>query len=173
MNKLQLPIFNFVRTTTLLVSALIGLASVPAFAESEPSLDALAENLRTRLMVGNDVRRYKLSDRMAHYGVPGVAVAVLKDGKVLHAGGFGVLQNGGDTPVNADTLFSVGSVSKVATATLLLKMQAAGMLDVDTDIRQYLKSWQLPEVDTPITLRMILSHTAGFNGTVQNSVSFR
>lgn len=134
-----------------------------AFAQDEPSLAKLTENLRPRVSVGREPSRYQLEDRMERFGVAGVAIAVLKDGAVLHSGGFGVLQAGGGEPVNADTLFSVGSVSKVATATLLMKMQAEGLIDMDTDIRQYLKSWDMPDSDTPITLRMILSHTAGFN----------
>lgn len=132
-------------------------------AAAQPSLESVADNLRPRYSTAGTMPRYRLEDRMAHYGVPGVAVAVLKDGKVLHAGGFGVLQAGGDTPVDGDTLFSAGSVSKMATATLLLKMQAEGRLDVNSDVRRYLKNWQMPESDRPVTLRMILSHTAGFN----------
>lgn len=132
-------------------------------AQDEPSLERLAENLRPRVSRGDMPPRYNLADRMEHFGVPGVAIAVLKDGEIIHSGGFGVLQAGGNDAVNADTLFSVGSVSKVATATLLMKMQAEGLINMDTDIRQYLKSWELPESDTPITLRMVLSHTAGFN----------
>lgn len=132
-------------------------------AQDEPSLAKLAENLRPRVSVGSEPPRYRLADRMERFGVAGVAIAVLEDGEILHAGGFGVLQAGGNEAVNADTLFSVGSVSKVATATLLMRMQAEGLIDMDTDIRQYLKTWDLPESDTPITLRMILSHTAGFN----------
>ncbi len=134
-----------------------------AFAQDEPSLAKLSENLRPRVSIGREPSRYRLEDRMERFGVAGVAIAVLKDGAILHSGGFGVLQAGGDEPVNADTLFSVGSVSKVATATLLMKMQAQGLIDMDTDVRQYLKSWDMPDSDTPITLRMILSHTAGFN----------
>ncbi|MBO6506559.1 MAG: beta-lactamase family protein [Kordiimonadaceae bacterium] len=145
---------------TLFVAAQLGSASS---ADDQPSLDQLAENLRPRVSVGTEPPRYTLADRMARFGVAGVAIAVLEDGKILHSGGFGVLQAGGNEPVNADTLFSVGSVSKVATATMLMKMQAQGLIDMDTDIRDYLKSWELPASDTPITLRMILSHTAGFN----------
>lgn len=155
-------VLSFPKLLLGFLSLLIAFVQVPVLAQDEPSLQALAENLRPRVASGS-TPRYTLADRMERYGVPGVAIAVLKDGKILHAGGFGVLQAGGQQPVNADTLFSVGSVSKVATATLLLKMQAEGLIDVDTDIRQYLKTWQLPESDTPITLRMILSHTAGFN----------
>ena len=111
--------------------------------------------------------RFNLAERMKHYGVPGVAIAVIEDGKIKETKGFGVLQAGGKEPVNADTLFSVGSVSKVVAATLIHKMDEEGTLDVDRDINEYLKSWRLPDAqkwdDTKINLRMILSHTAGFN----------
>lgn len=126
-----------------------------------------AQRLRPRYVLGDADPRYRLADRMAHYKVPGVAVAIIDSGEIVFAGGFGVLQAGKDEPVDAGTVFSVGSVSKIATAAIALKMQAAGALDVDKDVSPYLSSWRLPASafapqDT-VTLRMILSHTAGFN----------
>jgi len=133
--------------------------------EAADPLRVLAENLRP--LNGNEdiVPRYNLSDRMERYGVPGVAIAVLKNRKVVHVGGFGVLQAGGIEAVDENTLFSVGSVSKVAAAAMVLKLQAGGLLDVDRDVREYLRSWKMPTSpgNAPVTLRLILSHTAGFN----------
>jgi CubicO group peptidase (beta-lactamase class C family) len=104
---------------------------------------------------------------MAFYHVPGVAVAVIRNGKVVKVAGYGVLAAGSAERVNADTLFSAGSVSKVATATLLLRMVAAGKLALDRDIDDYLTSWHVPPTkQTPhpdVTLRMLMSHTSGFN----------
>jgi len=126
------------------------------------------ENLRPRYWAGDEAMpRYSLAARMDHYGVPGVAVAIIKNGEVVSATGYGVLQAGSAEPVTGDTLFSAGSVSKIATATLLLKMADKGQLDVDQPISQYLTSWTLPTSQfgnaDDVTLRMILSHTAGMN----------
>lgn len=133
--------------------------------ETSDPLEALTENF-CPLHGGNGiVPRFSLSERMDRYGVPGVAIAIIKDGKVTHARGFGVLQAGGSDLVDENTLFSIGSVSKVAAAVVVLKLQADDRLDVDRDVRDYLKSWQMPTSpeNAPVTLRMLLSHTAGFN----------
>ncbi len=127
----------------------------------------IVKSLRPRYTVGDVMPRYRLAERMKYYGVPGVAVGIIKNGKLAYVKGFGILQEGGGEPVNGDTLFSAGSVSKIATAALILKMHADGEIDIDSDISQYLKSWNMPvfggEMPDPITLRMILSHTAGLS----------
>lgn len=104
---------------------------------------------------------------MAHYHVPGVAIAVLKDGKVVQAAGFGVREAGTDDAIDADTLFSVGSISKVVAAATSLRLVADGKLGLDRDVNTYLKSWHVPPApefaDPTVTMRMLLSHTAGLN----------
>ncbi|MEO1575293.1 MAG: serine hydrolase domain-containing protein, partial [Pseudomonadota bacterium] len=111
--------------------------------------------------------RRSIHERMAHYGVPGMGVAVINGGQLLWAGGYGTLSADGDEPVTADTVFSTGSVSKVAQAALVMRLVQAGRLDVDTDVSTYLTRWQVPDgpftADGPVTLRAILSHTAGFS----------
>lgn len=132
-------------------------------------LQAITSNLRAEGIFGvSDA--YPLADRMAHHGVPGVAIALIDDGRLAGIQGFGVLQAGRAQPITADTLFSVGSVSKVITAALALKLGAEGRLDIDRDVRTYLTSWALPAgappssaSPEPVTLRRIFSHTAGFN----------
>ena len=124
-------------------------------------------NLRPRYVVGAPMPRYTLSARMKHYGVPGVSVAVIKDGRIIDAKGYGVLQAGKPETVDADTLFSAGSVSKIATAAMIMRMHDQGQVDLDAPVSEALKSWKLPESELggsdDITLRHILSHTAGFN----------
>jgi CubicO group peptidase (beta-lactamase class C family) len=110
---------------------------------------------------------WSLSERMRHYGVPGVAVAVLHDGEVVHAAGYGLREAGTAEKVDADTLFSVGSVSKVVAAGATLRLVSQGRLDLDRDVGAYLRSWRIPpfggDAAPTVTLRMLLSHTAGFN----------
>jgi CubicO group peptidase (beta-lactamase class C family) len=127
---------------------------------------ALQHGLRpTVLKAGETLPGWSLAERMAHHHVPGVAIAVLKDGKVVHAVGYGVREAGTRDAVDADTLFSVGSLSKVATAAVSLKLVADGRIDLDRDINAYLKSWRIPanpEIAQPVvTMRMLMSHTSG------------
>lgn len=116
---------------------------------------------------GKPVPHWSLRERMAYYHIPGVAVAILRDGKVVQAMGYGIRETGKSDKVDADTLFSAGSISKVATATLILRMVSAGQLALDRNIDSYLTSWHVPPTkDTPqpdVTLRMLMSHTSGFN----------
>lgn len=108
---------------------------------------------------------FGLADRMDHHGVPGISFGVIKDGKLEWAKGYGVLQEGAEEKVDTETLFSVGSISKVGTAVMILKLHEEGLLDIDQDVNQYLTSWQVPENshirERAVSLRHILSHTAG------------
>ena len=135
-----------------------------ANASDTPWLDAISQNLVSDGIFGLS-EPLTLEDRMLHHGVPGVAIAVIRDGQLAEAGGFGVLQVGSSDPVNAETLFSMGSVSKVVAAILAHRMQAEGLLSLDIDVRHYLNSWQLPQnaPEGVVSLRRLLSHTAGFN----------
>ncbi|WP_223115537.1 serine hydrolase domain-containing protein [Luteimonas suaedae] len=151
--------------------ALLAAAGVQAQdREREPApaglQSALAHGLRPNLLkIGEPLPQWSLQARMAHHRVPGVAIAVLKDGQVVQAMGFGVRQAGTQEAIDADTLFSVGSISKIATAATSLRLVADGRLDLDRDVNGYLRAWQvapLPGVaNAPVTLRMLMSHTAG------------
>ncbi len=109
--------------------------------------------------------RWSLEDRMAFYGVPGVSIAVIENGAVLWAKGYGVKQAGSNDPIDTETVFSVGSVSKVGAAAITLRLADEGRLDVDRDVNDYLRRWKIPANDLtakePVTLRRIMSHTAG------------
>ncbi len=106
-----------------------------------------------------------LRARMDHYGVPGISVAVLRNGEVGWARGFGVKLVGTDDLVDTATVFSVASLSKVAAAATTLRLVNAGLLDLDRDVMDYLTSWSIPEnpytTESPVTLRRLMSHTAG------------
>ena len=102
---------------------------------------------------------------MQKHNTPGIAIAFIENGMLKFATGFGVLNSEKETTVNADTVFSVGSVSKVINAVLILRLVDAGILDLDVDVNHYLKSWKIKESkftsSKKITLRHLLSHTAG------------
>ena len=106
-----------------------------------------------------------LAVRMQALRVPGVSIAVIDDGKIEWAKGYGVVEAGKDTPVTADTLFQAASISKPVSALAALKLVDKGALDLDRDVNQYLNSWKVRENDFTkqhaVDLRGILSHTAG------------
>lgn len=106
-----------------------------------------------------------LSDRMAHYNVPGVSIAVVNDFEIEWARGYGLLKAGGDEPVTPDTLFQAASVGKPVVAAAALRLVEEGLLDLDQNVNERLASWQVPEneftVQEKATLRRLLSHSAG------------
>ncbi|WP_067694806.1 serine hydrolase [Erythrobacter sp. AP23] len=114
-----------------------------------------------------DAERWTIEQRMENYGVPGMGVAIIDKGKIVFAKGYGVQSATSDAPVDANTVFSAGSVSKIINAALILRLVQEGQLDLDTDINRYLTSWKVPENEyssgNKITLRMLLSHTSGFS----------
>ena len=105
-----------------------------------------------------------LAERMARLDVPGVGVAVIADGKIDWAAGYGVREAGGGVPVTARTLFQAASISKPVTALAVMRLVAEGRLDLDEDVNAYLRSWWVPANGAwqpRLTLRYLLSHTGG------------
>lgn len=101
---------------------------------------------------------------MKQWQVPGLAVAVVKDGKVVFARGYGVREQGKPGKVDANTLFTIGSVSKQFTAAALGTLVSAGKLSWDAPVVDYIKDFKLasPYVTQNITLRDLLSHRTGY-----------
>ena len=95
--------------------------------------------------------------------VPGAVVVVVKDGEVFFAKGYGYADLENKTPVDpATTLFRPGSVSKLFTWTAVMQLVEAGKLDLDSDVNIYL-DFEIPATYAkPITLRLIMTHMAGF-----------
>jgi CubicO group peptidase (beta-lactamase class C family) len=106
---------------------------------------------------------------MKRLDVPGVSVGVWNAGKEFSAG-FGVTSVENPLPVNADTLFQVGSISKTFTGTLLMRLVEMGRLDLDAPVRTYLPRLQLsdPDVTAKVTTRHLLTHTGGWVGDYFN-----
>lgn len=108
-----------------------------------------------------------IEDRLARWHVPGLSIAVINDGKVEWAKGYGVADLATGKAVDEHTLFHGASLSKPVNAIAVLKFVQDGKLDLDGDINAQLKGWKLPASDftkeKPITLRRLLSHTAGMS----------
>lgn len=99
--------------------------------------------------------------------IPGAAVALVRDGRIALAKGYGLADVTEDRPVTADgTIFRIGSVSKVLTALALTRLIDRGEVDLDTPIGRYLSGDEATALnDQPIVVRHLLTHTAGFDQT--------
>lgn len=94
--------------------------------------------------------------------IAGATVAVVKDGKRLFAKDYGYADVKHKQPVTAETLFRVGSVSKLFTWTAVMQLVEQGKLDLGKDVNEYL-DFKIPEAfGQPISLKNILTHTTGF-----------
>ncbi len=100
--------------------------------------------------------------------IAGAVIAVVKDGKVLFAKGYGYSDAAKRTPVSPDaTLFRPGSISKLFTWTAVMQLVEQGRLDLDRDVNAYL-DFKIPDTyPKPITLRNIMTHTPGFEESIK------
>ncbi len=152
-------------------AAILLLLATPARAAPDPAIAAAENAIETAIVpavivTGEPVAVTSLAERLKTLGVPGVGIAVIRDGRIAWARGYGSVTPGG-RPVDTDTLFQAASISKAVAAGAVMRLVAAGRLDLDRPVNNYLKSWQLPvsplTADKPVTIRRLLSHTAGTN----------
>jgi CubicO group peptidase (beta-lactamase class C family) len=153
------------RLVTALVTALVlvpagALAAQPASAAiaargAPPPLDA------ARLASFFDA---KVPRRLTEDRVPGAVVSVVSGGRTVFAKGYGLADVERRTPFDPETsLVRIASISKLFTTTAVLQLVEQGRLSLDADVNRYLKRFQVPDTYVqPITLRHLLTHTAGF-----------
>ena len=105
-----------------------------------------------------------LARQLAQRHIPGASVAVVKDGRLFFAKGYGYANLEQHTPLVADqTLLRVGSIAKPFTWTAVMQLVEQGKLDLSADVNTYLADFQIPATyPAPITLAHLLTHTAGF-----------
>ena len=147
---------RFVGTSlAMLASACAGTPTSP-----RPPTAALPEH-NVELAVGALDRL--VGDLMAHSGVPGMAVAVVRDQRTIYARGFGTRLVGTDSPVDADTVFQLASVSKSVGATVVAHEVGAGRVRWDSRIRDLLPWFALkdPGVTEQLTIGDLYAHRSG------------
>lgn len=135
----------------LLAACAVGIGvGVVTILASVPAADFNAANaLMLRLMSMDDV--------------PGAALALIKDGKIVLEKGYGVRDLAAHAPVTVETLFNIGSISKSFTALGIAQLVDQHHVDLDTPIVRYIPELRLgdPHATQTITLRQLLSHTSG------------
>jgi CubicO group peptidase (beta-lactamase class C family) len=132
--------------------------------ESQAAIQRIEKGLSQPVLVEGDAT-WTIEERMKHYNVPGLSVAIIKDFKVVWAKAYGVRDVTTKEPVTERTLFQAGSISKPVAATVAMKKVEEGKIRLDEDINAKLKSWKLPDNDLTakkkVTLGNLLSHTGG------------
>ncbi|WP_024773137.1 serine hydrolase domain-containing protein, partial [Aquimarina macrocephali] len=122
--------------------------------------------LTTRVHVEGD-STWSIEERMKHYGIPGVSIAVIHNGEIAWTKGYGVMDKESQTPVTTQTLFQAAATSMPVTAYGALRLVEENKLDLDEDVNSYLKSWKVPEneftKDKKVTIKNLLNHSAGIH----------
>jgi CubicO group peptidase (beta-lactamase class C family) len=100
---------------------------------------------------------------MQNSGIPGMAVAVVRDGRTVYAKGFGIRKAGAPETIDADTVFQIASLSKPVSATVVARQVQAGVVGWDTPVIKHLPWFKLKEpwVTTHVTIGDLLSHRSG------------
>ncbi len=109
------------------------------------------------------LERHIVSQMQAHK-VPGLALALVEGEEIIYARGFGVTSvEAGGVPVTPQTLFRIGSITKPMTGALIMHLVEAGKLELDAPAKNYVPglTFSDPSAADQISLRMLLSHTAG------------
>ncbi|MEM9274743.1 MAG: serine hydrolase domain-containing protein [Cyanobacteria bacterium P01_F01_bin.143] len=106
-----------------------------------------------------------MAEQMEKSHIPGVTFSLVQNGELFFAKGYGYADLEQQIPVLADrTLFRVGSISKLFTATAIMQLVEQGLLNLDDDVNKYLSDFQLENnYSQPITIANLLTHTAGFD----------
>jgi CubicO group peptidase (beta-lactamase class C family) len=109
----------------------------------------------------------RLRELLARHRVPGATLGILRDGEVS-AVGAGVLSTATGVDVTAGSVFQIGSITKVWTATLVMQLVDERALDLDQPVVELLPGFRVadPEVTRTVTVRHLLTHTSGIDGDV-------
>ncbi|GAB4517757.1 MAG: hypothetical protein Tsb004_28170 [Allomuricauda sp.] len=148
---------SLLRIALLLLPIVLAAQEPISFSKSSP--EALEATFK-------QVTQHSIEAQQKKYGVPGVSLLLIENGRISWAKQYGYRQSGKQYRINRETMFSVGSISKVVSAITALRLVDGGKLDLDEDINGYLTRWKVPRnkftEERVATLRKILSHTAGF-----------
>ena len=129
-------------------------------------ISSIENGLQPSLQIqGEPVPGYNIEERMKVLGIPGVSIAVLNEGNIEWAKGYGMADSSERRPVTTETLFLAGSISKPVAAVRAHQLAEKGVISLDSNVNQYLTSWTLPDNEftenEKVTTRRILNHTAG------------
>ena len=114
---------------------------------------------------GDSIPNYNIEERMKELGIAGVSIAMINRGQIEWARGYGMADSSENKSVTTETMFLAGSISKPVAAIRAQQLKEEGLINLDSNVNNYLLSWRLPEnrftKKEKVTTRRILNHTAG------------
>ncbi len=151
----------FILLTTLLIQSC---AETPKTDAVDDNIKKVETGLTTPVYIVGD-STWSIEERMKHYGVPGVSIAIIHEGEIAWTKTYGFVDKEGTAPIIENTLFQSASISKPVTAYGALTLVEQEKVALEEDINSYLKSWKLPDgeftKDKKVTIKNLLNHSAG------------
>lgn len=156
MNKCN--VISYVLLITCLIQALV-VNKIEAATE-EPSADTL-----------HKIEAY-VEEQIKEKGIPGASIAIVSGSKTIYAKGFGVRSLQTNLPVTEETTFNTGSIAKNMTSTAILQLRDQGKLKLDDPVQKYIPEFGTadPKESASITIRQLLTHTAGLGYQAQEAI---
>ncbi|MEM9985403.1 MAG: serine hydrolase domain-containing protein, partial [Bacteroidota bacterium] len=109
----------------------------------EERIARIENGLQPTLQIqGDSIPRYNIEERLKELGIPGVSIAVINEGKIEWAKGYGFADLSEDRRVTSETMFLAGSISKPVAALCAHRMAEEGTISLDANVNDYLSSWK-------------------------------
>ena len=120
-----------------------------------------------------DHARWMIGEKMVEHDIVGLSIALVDDQRIVWAEGFGFADEQDDIPASAETIYRVGSITKLFTATAVMQLAEQGRLDLDLPVQQYLPQFTMRSRGgdaSPMTLRSLLTHHSGLPSDLINGM---
>ncbi|MGE0077321.1 MAG: serine hydrolase [Bacteroidales bacterium] len=127
------------------------------------SVYLIAQDTKLPVFITDSLDNY-ITKGIEEWNIPGLSVAIVKDGKVVLMKGYGVTKVGGSIPVNENTLFMIGSNTKAFTAVSLSILQESGVISLNDKVQKWMPDFRLkdPLASKNVEIVDLLSHRIGF-----------
>ena len=163
----------------VMTAAVIGLAGCSSTPAAEPPPSPAEQQPTGGALTKTDVDAWldgMVPSTLASTGIPGASVSVVAGGRILTSRGYGVADTGTTAAPRrqvdpSGTVFRLASISKTLTATAVMQLVEQSRLDLDADIHRYI-DFPLPTPQGKVTLRNLLTHTAGFEERFRGLIAF-
>lgn len=154
------------KSSFLVLILFFGCSSNKDSVNIEDRISRIENGLMLPLQIeGEPVPTYSIEERLKEYNAPGVSIAVINNGELEWAKGWGMADSSENRAITTETMFLAGSISKPVAATRAHQLMEEGVIHLDSNVNNYLTSWQVPDneftVNEKVTTRRILNHTAG------------
>ncbi len=150
-----------------LLAPMYAAQAISSLDEHQRQADRIERELTPIYSIAGETSKHSIQDFMDRDNIPGLSITFIDQGQIAWSRTYGYADLAAQTPVTTNTVFTAASVSKPVSATAALALVDQGVIDLDTDVNRYLEGWKVPEneytQDEKVTLRRLLSHTAGFN----------